>query len=321
MCNPFNRATVTEINRNLAATLKLTGPSIIASPSHMKPLSEVILDILNKKHACQLDMGPLDSSSDDVDPGFVESSEYDWLVIDTALDVVAALSQTLGPTFAEFYKLIEKPILRFASSSEAYERSTAVGVMAECIRGMGEAVTPYTSSFFKILMHRLQDEDAGTKSNAAFAVGMLVLNSKDEKEVGKHFNTVLARLEPLMQTDEARMKDNAAGCVGRMIKGYQEKMPLRMVVPALVAVLPLGEDWEENAPVWDAVVHLCKSPLPSHLQPSSSSRTRKIVLILDARLIYTCAGRFRRRTHDPRPHAAAAARGRESSRTAGGAAG
>ncbi|KAL9586075.1 MAG: hypothetical protein Q9203_003998 [Teloschistes exilis] len=253
-----DRATVTEINRNLAATLKLTGPSIIASPSHMKPLSEVILDILNKKHACQLDMGPLDSSSDDVDPGFVESSEYDWLVIDTALDVVAALSQALGPTFAEFYKLIEKPILRFASSSEAYERSTAVGVMAECIRGMGEAVTPYTSSFFKILMHRLQDEDAGTKSNAAFAVGMLILNSKDEKEIGKHFNTVLARLEPLMQTDEARMKDNAAGCVGRMINGYQEKMPLRMVVPALVAVLPLGEDWEENAPVWDAVVHLCE---------------------------------------------------------------
>ncbi|KAI4196451.1 MAG: hypothetical protein LQ350_006546 [Teloschistes chrysophthalmus] len=262
-----DRATVTEINRNLAATLKLTGPSIIASPSHMTPLSEVILDILNKKHACQLDMGPMDSLNDslDSDQGFGESSEYDWMVIDTALDIVAALSQALGPTFAEFYKLIEKPILRFASSSEAYERSTAVGVMAECIRGMGEAVTPYTSSLFKILMHRLQDEDAGTKSNAAFAVGLLIVNSRDEKEIGKHFNTVLARLEPLMQTEEARMKDNAAGCVGRMIKGYQEKMPLRMVVPALVAVLPLGEDFEENAPVWDAVVHLYSAGEPTIL--------------------------------------------------------
>ncbi|KAI4246593.1 MAG: hypothetical protein LQ352_006380, partial [Teloschistes flavicans] len=261
-----DRATVTEINRNLAATLKLTGPSLIASPSHMKPLSEALLDILNKKHPCQLDMGPLEnSSSDDLDPGFVESSEYDWLVIDTALDVVAALSHALGPTFAEFYKLIEKPILRFASSSEAYERTTAVGVIAECIRGMGNAVTPYTSSLFKILMHRLQDEDAGAKSNAAFAIGLLIGNSKDEKEIGKHFNTVLARLEPLMQTEEARMKDNAAGCVARMIKGYQEKMPLRMVVPALVAVLPLGEDWEENAPVWDAVVHLYSAGEPTIL--------------------------------------------------------
>ncbi|KAL8690882.1 MAG: hypothetical protein Q9218_003775 [Villophora microphyllina] len=261
-----DRATVTEINRNLAATLKLTGPSLIASPSHMKPLSETLLLILNKKHPCQLDMGPLDtSSSDDLDPGVVESSEYDWLVIDTALDVVVALSHALGTTFAEFYKLIEKSILRFASGSEPYERSTAVGVIAECIRGMDTAVTPYTSSLFKTLLHRLSDEDAGTKSNAAFAVGLLIVNSKDEKEIGKHFNTVLAKLEPLLQMDDARMKDNAAGCVGRMIKEYQEKMPLGMVVPALVGVLPLREDWEENGPVWDAVVHLYSAGEPTIL--------------------------------------------------------
>lgn len=240
----------------------------------MSPLSQTLLSILNKKHTCQLDIGPLDSSSspDDLDPGVVESSEYDWLVIDTALDVIVSLSHALGPTFAEFYKLVEKSILRFASGSEAYERSTAVGVLAECIRGMADSVTPFTSALFKILMHRLNDEDPGTKSNAAFAVGLLIANSKDEKEVGRHFNTVLAKLEPLLQTEEARMKDNAAGCVSRMMMRYRDKVPLQAVVPALVGVLPLKEDWEENEPVWEAVMRLCESllPLSYSLSPSLS---------------------------------------------------
>lgn len=205
-------------------------------------------------------MGPFDSTSspDDLDPGVIESSEYDWLVIDTALDVIVSLSHVLGPTFAEFYKLVDKSILRFASSSESYERSTAVGVLAECIRGMEASVTPYTSSLFKILMHRLQDEDAGVKSNAVFAIGLLIANSEDEREIGKNFNTVLAKLEPLLGEDEARTKDNAAGCVGRMISNYQDKVPLGAVLPALVSVLPLKEDFEENASVWECLVRLCK---------------------------------------------------------------
>ncbi len=278
------RATVTEINRNLAATLKLTGPSLISNPSNLTSLSKTVVSLLNKQHSCQLDMGPFDSTSspDDLDPGVIESSEYDWLVIDTALDVIVSLSHVLGPSFAEFYKLVDKSILRFASSSESYERSTAVGVLAECIRGMEASVTPYTSSLFKILMHRLQDEDAGVKSNAVFAIGLLVANSEDEREIGKNFNTVLAKLEPLLGEDEARTKDNAAGCVGRMISNYQDKVPLGAVLPALVSVLPLKEDFEENTAVWECLVRLCKSNITlliPILLPSSRS-CRKLYRVL-----------------------------------------
>ncbi|KAL9631360.1 MAG: hypothetical protein Q9204_004262 [Flavoplaca sp. TL-2023a] len=273
-----DRATVTEINRNLAATLKLTGPSLVSNPATMTSLSQTVLSLLNKQHTCQLDMGPFDSNSspDDLDPGVIESSEYDWLVIDTALDVIVSLAQVLGPTFSEFYKLVEKSILRFASSSESYERATAVGVLAECIRGMDSAVTPYTSSLFKILMHRLQDEDAGVKSNAVFAIGLLVANSEDEREIGKNFNNILTKLEPLLGEEEARTKDNAAGCVGRMISSYQDKVPLEMVLPALVSVLPLKEDFEENAPVWGCLVRLY-----SEGEPTILGLTPKMLPILE----------------------------------------
>ena len=108
-------------------------------------------------------------------------------------------------------------------------------------------------------MKRLDDEDPGTKSNAAFAVGLLIQESGDEKEVGKYFGQVLSKLEPLLSGEEARMKDNAAGCVSRMMMGrYRDRVPLGMVVPALVEVLPLKEDWEENEPVWECLVRLCE---------------------------------------------------------------
>ncbi|KAL9022860.1 MAG: hypothetical protein Q9196_007499, partial [Gyalolechia fulgens] len=210
------------------------------------------------------------------DPGLVESSEYDWLVIDTALDILVSLAHVLGPTFAEFYKLVEKLLFRFASGSEAIERSTAVGVLAECIRSMDSAVTPFTGPIFKVLMHRLDDEDPETKSNAAFAVGILIEKSQDEKEIDKYFELVLAKLEGLLSREGARLKDNAAGCAARMVARWQEKVPLGAVVQALVGVLPLTEDFEENAPVWGCLVRLY-----SEGQPTILSLTPQLLPILE----------------------------------------
>lgn len=260
LANHPHRATVTDLNRNLAATLNLTGPSLLSSPSTLTPVSQTLLALLSRKHPCQTDfsLSASSSPSPDDDPGLLESSEYDWLVIDTALDILISLAHILGPSFAEFYKLVEKLLFRFASGSEAIERSTAVGVLAECIRSMDSAVTPFTGSMFRILMHRLDDEDPETKSNAVFAVGILIEKSQDEKEVGRYFNPVLAKLEGLLRMEGARLKDNAAGCAARMVGRWQDKVPLGAVMPALVGVLPLTEDFEENAPVWGCLVRLCE---------------------------------------------------------------
>lgn len=151
--------------------------------------------------------------------------------------------------------MFEKPILRFASGSEHFERSTSVGVIAECVRGMQGAVTPWTKGLMKLLMHRLSDEDAETKSNAAYAVGLLLEHTQDEEvAAGKSLARILEMLEPLMRTDAARAKDNAAGCVARIVTQYPDRVPVDAILPALVDLLPLKEDWEENEPVWKMIV-------------------------------------------------------------------
>ena len=254
------RTTVTEINGALAGALKHTGPSLISDPTILKTTTQILLAIITKDHSCQKDFG------DEDDLGALEeTSEYDWLVIDTALDVVIGLALALGETFGQLWKIFEKPIMKFASSSEAVERSTSVGVMAECIRAMGSEVTPSTGILLNLLLHRMSDEDSETKSNAAYAIGQLQGESDHDQVILKAFPTILGKLEPLLHMDEARAKDNAAGCVSRMIIKHQSHVPIPQVLPALVEILPLKNDFDENEPVYEMIVGLCKYSFASSL--------------------------------------------------------
>lgn len=253
------------MNRNLAATLKLCGPALLSPPAQSEsatPLEQTaaaIMLILQRQHPCQKDEDDFDEPA----PDEGESAEYDWLVIETAMEVVAALSTALGEQFAELWKIFETPIMKFCSSQERFERSAAVGTMADCIESMGAACTPYTSRVMRLLLKRLSDEDPETKSNAAFGMGLLCANSTDGKEVLSNYNTVLGMLEPLLQPSpagandsEARLLDNAAGCLSRMIKKAPSNVPLDDVLPRLVELLPLKEDFRENEPVFDMIVSL-----------------------------------------------------------------
>ncbi|KAJ5247682.1 hypothetical protein N7468_002665 [Penicillium chermesinum] len=234
-----DRATVADINRNMAENLRFCGPALIANETVLHNVIQMITDIITKKHPCQLEF-----EDEDLDPAD-ETSEFDWVVVDTALDVVSGLATALGPSFAELWKVFDKTILRYASSGEALERATAVGVLAECINGMAAGVTPFTSTFLKLLLHRLADEDPQTKSNAAYAIGRLVQHSSSDAEIVKEYPTILSRLEQCLQMNVSRLQDNATGCVSQ-------------VLPVLVSILPLKNDYEENEPLYRMICQMYK---------------------------------------------------------------
>ncbi|KAL2016780.1 hypothetical protein VTK56DRAFT_2993 [Thermocarpiscus australiensis] len=267
------RSVVTEINRNVAATLKACGPAILAQDEMMKETVTAVSTVITRSHPCQQDLGDEDEEQE------VEgSSEYDWLVIDTALDVVIGLAVALGPSFAELWKIFEKPILKFAASeSENIERSTGVGVIAECAANMEAAVTPYTEKLLKLLLKRLSDTDLETKSNAAYATGQLIYNSTDSNTYLPHYTTILQKLEPMLQMQEARIKDNAAGCISRMIMAHPDHVPLGEVLPALFGLLPLKDDYEENSPVYECILKLYE-----HNEPTIQQLTPKLIPVFEA---------------------------------------
>ncbi|KAG9248048.1 armadillo-type protein [Calycina marina] len=266
-----DRAVVTDINRNVASTLKLCGPAILTQGEFLKNVSTILSSIITKSHPCQQDMGDEEDHEALEDE---ESSEYDWLVIDTALDVIIGLSIALGGQFAEGFNLFLKPIMKFASSQTAFERSTAIGVIAECTAHMEDAVTPHTDKLLKLLLHRLKDEDAETKSNAAYAIGLLVFHSRDSNPYLKEYNQILSLLEPLLHTEHARTLDNACGCVSRMIMAHPDKVPIDNIMPVIVEQLPLKEDFEENKPIFE-----CITGLYQHENQSVISLTQQLLPI------------------------------------------
>jgi hypothetical protein len=239
----------------MAENLRYCGPSLIANETNLHNVIQMITDIITKQHPCQLEFGP---EEEGLEAG-EETSEFDWIVVDTGLDVVSGLAAALGESFAELWKVFEKTILRYAGSTESIERATAVGVLAECINGMGAAVTPFTSTFMKLLIHRLSDEDPQTRSNAAYAVGRLVERSNATAEVVKEYPTILSRLEACLHMDVSRLQDNATGCLSRMILKHRDSVPTKDVLPALVKLLPLKNDFEENDPLYHMICQLCTS--------------------------------------------------------------
>ncbi|KAI9790991.1 MAG: hypothetical protein M1816_004558 [Peltula sp. TS41687] len=253
-----DRNVVAEINRNIAAVLKSCGPAIINSEEVVKKITKILVAILGKQHSCQQDLG----EDNDMD-SLQESSEYDWLVIDNALDVIMSLSTALGQTFAELWKIFEKPVLKYAGSSDAIERSSSIGAIAECMGNLKEAVTPFTSTLLKVLLRRLTDEDPQTKSNAAFAMGLLCEHSQKTGEIQQSYGNILSKVEMMFYQQEASMNDNAAGCVSRMILKHPDRVPLDDILPLLVDCLPLKQDYAENEAIWKMIFRLYQSSVPA----------------------------------------------------------
>lgn len=253
--------TVTDIHRDVAATLKLCGPAVLMTENGtvVPDLCQQLLAVITKRHPCQQDLG--DEADEDI---LDESSEYDWLVIETAMEVVTCLAVALGSQFAELWKMFEKPIVKYASSQESTERSAAVGTIAECVGNMGEGCTQYTTAMLKLLLHRLSDEDPETKSNAVYGIGLLCEKTSNDDEIVKNLPTIFSKIEPLLDAqDQARLLDNTAGCVSRFIAKHPEKLPIAEVLPRLVNLLPLREDYEENKPVFGMIVKLYQRSDPT----------------------------------------------------------
>lgn len=226
---------------------------MLASNNEMlQEIVSVITLIITRSHPCQQDLGD-EEGDQEIDAG---SSEYDWLVVDTALDVVIGLATALGPSFAELWKIFEKPILKLASSTEDLHRSTAVGTIAEVLKHSGEAMTPFTESLGQALGRRLTDPDALAKSNAAYAMGLLILTSADTSKTFPLYPQVWEKLEPLIAVREMRLTDNVAGALCRMMMKNPDSGFVSQALPAVVNVLPLEEDYEENEPIYKCIYTL-----------------------------------------------------------------
>ena len=128
---------------------------------------------------------------------------------------------------------------------------------------MKEAITPSTQPLLELFYQALSDEEPEVHSNAAFAVGVLVEHST--VDLSPQYLHLLAALRPHFEVApdapaaKFNARDNAAGAVSRMIIKNTTAIPLDQVLPVIVGVLPLKNDFLENRPVFRALFHLFRS--------------------------------------------------------------
>ena len=118
---------------------------------------------------------------------------------------------------------------------------------------MKGAITPSTKPLLELLWRAVGDPDAEVQSNATFATGLLVENSK--QDLSPQYIALLGALQPLFDlpadasAPRLNARGNACGAVARLILRNANAVPLPQVLPVLIGALPLQNDLLENRPV------------------------------------------------------------------------
>lgn len=272
------RETVTGICEYYCEALRLAGSEFVGNASDCSTLCTEITLVLQGSHPCQVDDLFDDEEalkqSGEIQTG--ELSEYDLLLYDSAMDVVVQLARVLKDQFP--FDHFTKDIIQLCSSPNSKVRAAAVGSLAEIVSGVEHIVTSYTQQFLEIFGHGLADKDLEVRSNAAYGVGLLAVNSQDAATVKAAYPEVLKRLERLLKKVEkkkrkstsddeednsARSLANACGCVARMARAHPDALPLNEVVRILLTKLPLEEEFIENTPIFELIAELVSTGNPA----------------------------------------------------------
>ena len=252
-----DRTAAIEICQSLAACLNKCGPAIIA-PDWLEATCANTHLILEKKAPPQVDPEAVDDEETE------EASEYESVLISAATDLVGAMANVLGSDFGGPLQQFLPQIAKYYSPGRSQsDRATSVGSLGEIIVGMKGAITPFTQDIIAILSRSLSDEEASVRSNSAFAAGVLIENS--EVDLSPHYGSLLTALQPFFEKhgeepeDVRTARDNACGCLARMIAKKPDVVPLDQALPILFSSLPLDNDYAEWTPVLLCLVQLVQT--------------------------------------------------------------
>ncbi|KXZ49857.1 hypothetical protein GPECTOR_19g308 [Gonium pectorale] len=215
-----------------------------------------------------------------------------------ATELLPAMATAAGPAaYAPVFAGSHLPALlgRLGSGNRADVRSVVVGGLAEVAEVLQSHVAPHLGSLVPPLLRELRCSEPINRQNAAFALGVLAAGC-GSAALGPHLAKLLQALHPLFAaTEEPGVRDNACGCVARMLTmapapappmtpagaaaapgGAAEVgssaaaaaaaaaapgsgcslLPLEAVLPVFLGALPLREDLKEAPPVYGALCGL-----------------------------------------------------------------
>ncbi|KAI5969141.1 kap123 [Candida margitis] len=245
--------------------------------SSLEKLCFSLMNLLKKEHPCQLEEEEMPEEED--------SSETDVLLNESALEVLVNLSLALEGDFVKIFESFKGPILAQFNSKSKPMKVGSIGAIAEMVGGM-KSTNPFSAELLPIFVDKLANEKSiEVKGNAAYGIGLIVEYSP--VDLSSSYPQILELLFHLLNkvdkkassADDEEAKDvvnrsyaNACGCVARLIVKNQQAVPLEHVIGPLLEHLPLETGFEENTPIFEAIIKLYESG-----NESIVSQTPKIV--------------------------------------------
>ncbi|KZT55244.1 ARM repeat-containing protein [Calocera cornea HHB12733] len=260
-----DKNSVATLCSSLGELLTAYGPTVMGD--HSEEIANLAMAVLDKSHLCQQDT---DAAEEDPEDVIEDQAEYDSVLTSSAMDLVAGLAHAYAGAFKNAFPKFLPLIAQYAGKGHSMtDRSAAIGTFGEIIGAMGPAVTDFTVPLGQLLMPVLEDDEAEVRSNAAYAIGVLVEHS--EMDMSGEYLNILARLQPFFKTEETtgspmNARDNACGAVARMLLKSLDKLPAAQVLPVLFSGLPLRSDTQENKPVFKCILHISQVQ-PALLEP------------------------------------------------------
>jgi|SRR5579862_4977780 len=104
----------------------------------------------------------------------------------------------------------------------------AIAGLGEVTGALKEGVVKHTAELFATFMHAMDDSADEVKSNAVYGLGLLL--EATPQDLSSQYNAVLNKLQLFFADNVVQnAKDNAVGCVSRMIIRHPEAIPLDIV--------------------------------------------------------------------------------------------
>ncbi|CAG5114577.1 unnamed protein product, partial [Candidula unifasciata] len=249
----MDRTVVMSAVDSLQELLDKIGQIVLSITGATDAILTAMKEIFTHKVACQ-----------DQDDENEDEAEFDSMLIESAGDVLPVMARIMGgENFLPFFTSFVHDLLkRLKETSSTAEKSFAVGTLAEVIEACGSAVgSVFTNTLYPVFTRMTTDEDEEVRSNSVFALGVLAVNGGDV--MVSHYTDVLKTLFSVMSTESnPRVLDNVCAAVCRMIWYSPQNVPLAQVLPVVLQLLPLKEDFEENVTVFTCLLKLYSENVP-----------------------------------------------------------
>uniref|UniRef100_A0A6A7G1S5 Importin-4-like n=1 Tax=Hirondellea gigas TaxID=1518452 RepID=A0A6A7G1S5_9CRUS len=241
------------------------GGRILHYEGHLEAILACITDVINKKTKCQSGDTSDDGEDDDAS---LDEAEMDEMLVEYAGDVVVPLGKALGPqAFSQYFpRILELLGRRLRPNSSECVRSYVIGNLAECVDVLGSECPPFVINLLPLFVGAATDPSSGeVRSNAIFGLGLLGLHGGEA--IIPELPGILIGLSELMTLEkEPRATDNICAALARIIGAQAKYLPVPTILPALLNMLPLREDFEENMTIFNTFSVLYQQREPTLLQ-------------------------------------------------------